>query len=121
MITLVDAIGRIRETEYRSNNWDEPPAFTEDGVNEIKALLEFDRCFKIAEQYDHFDGVLLADTPWVNDLVVGKRYAGDVFFDKKERFPDGSYIIIGTVKQIEQLYSEIYLVRTNRSTYLVIK
>ncbi|AFU63896.1 hypothetical protein ACQ31_gp013 [Salmonella phage STML-198] len=123
MITLVEAIRRIRETEYRPcRPWlSEDKEFTEDGVQEIKTLLHFDRCFNSIDP-STYDAVLLGDVPWVTEEIeVGKRFAGDVLFDKKERFKDGCYIIIGTVLSVEKLFSEISLVKTRRSTYLVIK
>lgn len=120
MITLVEAIKRIRETEYRPY-LSEDQAFTEDGVQEIKTLLHFDRCFNSIDP-STYDAVLLGDVPWVTEEIeVGKRFAGDVLLDKKERFKDGCYIIIGTVLSVEKLFSEISLVKTHRSTYLVIK
>lgn len=118
MITISDAIGRIRCTEYKAHA--DEPGFTEEGVEEIKVLLHYDRCFNKAYSNNTVvDAVLLSDDTKI-DIEVGKRFFGDVMFDKKKRFKDGEFIIIGTVQSVEKLFSEIYLVKTKNSTYLVI-
>lgn len=114
MITLVSAIENIREAEYQHVG--DKSYFSEEGVLDIKALLEFDRCFQSIPS-DTYDAVILS----CKDLIsVDARGLGDIFFDKNKRFPDGSFIITSRILAVEQLFSEIYLVKTKNSTYLVI-
>ena len=114
MITLVSAIEMIREAEYQHVG--DKSYFSEEGVLDVKALLEFDRCFQSIPS-DTYDAVILSCKDLIN---VNGRGFGDVFFDKNKRFPDGSFIITSRILAVEQLFSEIYRVKTKNSTYLVI-
>lgn len=83
----------------------------------VKEVLESDYavCMVPGEEYD----AILVSSP-LYPVEVGKRSAGWVFSDKKERFPDGHFIDIGTTQTIAEPIDGLKLLSTKRTVYLVI-
>ena len=117
MLNLVDVIDPIYDEHYLS--YVDKPHFTEDGVDFIRSVLACDRLLNTIGSFE-YDAILVTNKDQPKP-ELGQRFMGDVFFDKKERFSDGLFIITGTVKDIIPYFSEITLVKTSRSNYLVIQ
>lgn len=114
-MNLTDIFDGVRKEHY--NACGDKSQFTEDGVGFIRSVLACDRLVNSCAGYD---GILITSKEQTSP-VVGERFYGDVFLDRKKRFKDGVFIITSTVQEIIPLHTEIALIKTNRSNYLVIQ
>ncbi len=115
MLNLVDSIQNVRDDTYINKG--NKSGFTEEGVEYVSALLKCDRLVKAAPYHD---AIIVTDKNQTIP-VVGSRFYGDIFFDKNNRFKDGNFIITSPVVKVVPIYSEITLIETNNTTYLVIQ
>lgn len=118
-MNLTGIINDVRNSHYNLND-DGSASFDEAGVDFIRSLLACDRLVQSVNP-GCYDAILVTDQEESFPPEVGERFYGEVFFDKKNRFKDGSFIIVGTVKEVISLHTEITLVKTSRTNYLVIQ
>lgn len=114
-MNLTDIFDGVRKEHY--NACGDKSQFTEDGVGFIRSVLACDR---LVNSCDGYDGILITSKDQTSP-IVGERFYGDVFFDGKKRFKDGVFIITSMVQEIIPLHTEITLIKTDRSNYLVIQ
>lgn len=89
------------------------------GVRKIKDLLANDHAVQMVPESE-YDCIAIMHSP----ITIGRQFIATVFNDRANRkygpFSDGVVITGGTIKEVCSPIDGLKLIKTNRTTYLVV-